>query len=117
MDDSMRMRLTVRTHIWRPPTDVYEVDDSLVVRMEVAGMLDVDFSIVLDGRLLSIRGARPDSPEKRAYYQMEIPFGEFGIDIDLPYAVDSSQIEAVYANGFLRILLPKMRPHKVSIEE
>ena len=26
------------THAWRPPTDVYETDDSYHVRVEIAGM-------------------------------------------------------------------------------
>jgi HSP20 family molecular chaperone IbpA len=48
---------------------------------------------------------------------MEIPFGEFGIDIDLPFPVVASAIEAVYRNGFLRITLPKAGPQKIRIEE
>jgi len=31
--------------------------------------------------------------------------------------VAASQIEAFYANGFLRVVLPKARPKKISVEE
>lgn len=110
-------RAGMRPHAWRPPTDVYETEDAIVVRVEAAGMREADFSVVLDGRLLSIRGARSDAAERRAYYQMEIPFGEFASEVELPAAVDTQAIEAVYKNGFLRVTLPKARPHKIGIEE
>ncbi len=113
----VRVRMAFRTHVWRPPTDVYETEENFVVRIEIAGMREDDFSIVLDGRYLTVHGVRGETPEKRAYYQMEIPFGEFGVDIELPRPVSASQIEAFYANGFLRIVLPKARPKKIAIEE
>ena len=116
-DIPVRVRVAFRTHVWRPPTDVYETDDNLVIRIEVAGMREDDFSIVLDGRDLTVHGVRGETPERRAYYQMEIPFGEFGVEIELPRPVTASQIEAFYANGFLRIVLPKARPKKIAIDE
>jgi len=113
----MRWRLHMRSHIWRPPTDVYEVEDALVVRVEIAGMRENDFAIYLDGLILAIRGARPDIPERRAYHQMEIPFGEFATEVELPFQVDVDQILATYTNGFLRILLPRVQPKQIDIEE
>ena len=80
----MRWRMTSRSHIWRPPTDVYETDDTIVVRMEIAGMNDADFTVILEDRFLLIRGVRSDTLERRAYQQMEIPFGEFVSEIGLP---------------------------------
>lgn len=116
-EDPIRMRLSNRSHIWRPPTDIYETDEALVVRLEIAGMDEAGFSIVLDGRYLLIRGARSEPSERRAYYQMEIPFGEFGVDIELPFPVVVAEIEAVYVNGFLRVVLPKDHPRVIRIEE
>lgn len=117
LSDALHLRVAMRPHVWRPPTDVYETEDAIVVRVEVAGMRDADFSIILDGRYLSIRGVRPDVQERRAYHQMEIRFGEFSSDVELPAPVVIKDIEAMYSNGFLRILLPKARPQKINIEE
>ena len=117
------MQLTMRSHVWRPLTDVYETEDSVIVRVEIAGMQDEDFSVELNGHLLSIHGFRPESTtpvnaqERRAYHQMEIRFGEFQIDIELPVPVDADQVEAIYNNGFLRIVLPKAHSHQVSLSE
>jgi HSP20 family protein len=116
-DDSSltNWRLSARTPAWQPPTDVYELEEILVVRVEIAGMREEGFSIQLNGRILSIRGARQDVTERRAYHQMEIRFGEFSIDLELPVHVDPEQVQATYNNGFLRVQLPKARPRQISI--
>jgi len=111
------LRATIHSHTWRPPTDVYETPEEYVVRVEIAGMQDTDFSIVLDARTLSIRGIRSDIPERRAYYQMEIRYGEFSCDVELPGPISAKEIEAYYSNGFLQIRLPKAHPVKIHIEE
>ena len=117
LPESARLRMATRSHVWRPPTDVFETDDAVVVRVEIAGMQENDFSIVIDGRYISIRGLRSDVLERRAYHQMEIRFGEFATEVELPYPILVSEIEAVYSNGFLQIRLPKARPVKISVEE
>lgn len=109
------MQLKMNPHIWRPPTDVFETEDSVIVRVEVAGMQDEDFTVELNGRLLAIHGFRQDIQERRAYHQMEIRFGEFQIDLEILVPVDSEGVEAIYENGFLRIVLPKAQPHRVSL--
>jgi HSP20 family molecular chaperone IbpA len=115
--DRAQWRFVSRPRLWRPPTDVYELNDSIVIRMEIAGMEESNFSISLHDRQLIIAGVRSDTPERRAYYQMEIPFGEFALEIDLPLAVDASQVTASYTDGFLKIVLPKAQAHFIEIEE
>ena len=115
--NSLRLRLNSRPRAWRPLTDVYEVEDALVVRVEIAGMKDTDFSISLHGRQLLIVGVRSDMPERRAYFQMEILFGEFAIEFELPAAVEENHVEAFYRDGFLKVILPKVRSHLIRIEE
>jgi HSP20 family molecular chaperone IbpA len=110
-----RLRLVSRPRFWRPPTDVYETDTALVVRVEIAGMREVDFTISLVERNLLISGVRQDTNERRAYYQMEIPFGEFAIEIELPYPIMVDEVEATYREGFLRIVLPKARPQQIKV--
>jgi len=107
----------VRNPIWQPPTDVYETEDVVVVRVEVAGMREEDFSVTLEGRALVIRGLRNDILERRAYHQMEIRFGEFTLEIELPGAVLVDQIAADYQDGFLRVVLPKVRLRNIKFEE
>ncbi len=115
--DGLRWRVSMRPHVWRPPTDVYETEEAVIIRVEIAGMRESDFSISLDNRSVVIRGTRPDIPERRAYHQMESPCGEFSTELDLPGLVNFAELSAAYRDGFLRVVLPKAQPHKVKIED
>jgi HSP20 family protein len=110
-----RYRIGSRSYKWRPPTDVYENQDAIIVRVEIAGMRDSDFSITLNDRVLTIEGVRPDQSERRAYHQMEIRFGEFKTEVLLHVPVDSQTIQAEYLDGILRLVLPKIKPHQIQI--
>jgi HSP20 family protein len=114
--DTSRWRIISRPHAWRPPTDVFETDEAIIIRVEVAGMRESDFTISLVERSLTIRGIRQDTSERRAYHQMEIAFGEFTTEIELPYAIISDDVQAIYQDGFLRITLPIAKPKHVKVE-
>ena len=109
-------QVNIRSYSWSPPTDVYETASRFVVRLEVAGMHESDFSINVDKNILVISGVRIDSTERRAYHQMEIRYGEFSSAIELPPGVNADQAEAEYEDGFLTILVPKLRPSEISIQ-
>jgi len=111
------IRIGSRSRVWSPPTDVFETDDAVIVRVEVAGMKNAEFAISLDEQILTIQGARSDQPERRAYHQMEIPFGEFRSRIGLHWIIDQEGIEAEYEDGFLRLVLPKAKPQQIEIGE
>lgn len=96
----------VRPDVWRPPTDVYETAEKVVIKMEVAGMRDEDVEVVIQDSLLLISGLRSDSRERRAYHQMEIPFGRFSVGIELSVQVNADNATAEYKDGFLTIQLP-----------
>jgi HSP20 family molecular chaperone IbpA len=97
----------VRSNVWRPPTDMFETETSVIVKVEVAGVRDEDIEVAVRGKLLSVNGIRSDSAERRAYHQMEIPYGKFSVDIELPVAVNIDNATAEYKGGFLIIHLPK----------
>ena len=107
----------IRRHAcaWQPPTDVYEDDDGIVVRVEVAGMDSEDFSISLAGHTLVIAGTRIDPAPKRTYHQMEIRFGEFRAEVHLPWQVEPEDAEASYEEGFLTVRLPRPRSQHVPV--
>jgi HSP20 family protein len=106
----------VQSNIWSPPTDVFETDDTVIVRVEIAGMREDDFEVIVENHTLLISGNRPDIPERRAYHQMEIRFGKFATAIGLPGPVDIDQALAHYADGFLTITLPKTKPNQIKAE-
>jgi len=112
-----RWRNSVRSHIWRPPTDVFETEQAVIVRVEIAGMREDDFSISLSGDQLTVRGNRPDIQERRAYQQMEIFFGEFNVEVNLPAPILADKVVAEYQDGFLRLIFPKDKPKKIQVSE
>ena len=59
----------IHSYAWSPPTDVFETDASFVIRLEVAGMRQSDFSIELENNFLVISGVRSEPPEKRTYHR------------------------------------------------
>ncbi|MFZ5912536.1 MAG: Hsp20/alpha crystallin family protein [Chloroflexota bacterium] len=103
-------QVQVRTGVWSPPTDVYDTENDYVVRVEIAGMREEDFEITVENNFLSITGARPDIPERRAYHQMEIRFGKFESVVGLPGPIELDAARAEYKEGFLTITLPKNPP-------
>jgi HSP20 family protein len=106
--------------LWHPSTDLYETEDQFVVLVEVAGVSQDDISVILHDRRLAIVGMRGDANagpgERRAYHQMEVSFGEFRADVDLPGPVDEGGITAEYSQGFLRVTLPKLKPQSIEIK-
>jgi HSP20 family protein len=113
--DGVYWRVAMHSHVWRPPTDMYETEEAIVVRVEIAGMREQDISIALEDRILTIRGVRPDTSERLAFHQMEIPYGEFNTEVELPAPVLSEGVEATYRDGFLQITLPKAHAQHISV--
>ncbi len=97
------------THVWRPPTDVFETAGSLRVQVEVAGMEHSDISVTLEGRMLKVTGTRKDHSERRVYHQMEIHTGDFLAEVELPMDVEPDYIRAHYHDGFLSVDLHKVQ--------
>ena len=106
----------VRSSVWSPPTDVYETEEAYVIRVEIAGMREDDFEVLLENDTLLISGSRPDLTERRAYQQMEIRFGKFLTALNLPGPVSIEQARAEYKDGFLTVVLPKATPNKIKVE-
>ena len=95
---------------WKPPTDIYETDDALVVQMDIAGMRAEDFRVELADGILPIAGERQARPhdDRPHYHAMEVQVGPFERRFRLPVPVDPESIRASYAQGFLEVRLAKL---------
>ena len=94
--------------IWRPPTDVYETGDAVVVRMEIPGIRTADVAVTLTGSILRVRGCRHD-PEHgidRKYHCMEVHYGYFERSVHLHHPVSAKGAEWRYENGFVVVRVP-----------
>lgn len=100
---------------WRPPTDVYETECHVVIRVEVAGMREEDFEISLVERRLTIAGHRRDPAEKLGYQNMEIQYGDFRTEVLLSWNIGQDAIEATYQQGFLSVHVPKAAERHIQV--
>jgi HSP20 family protein len=101
-------RINFRPRTWCPATDLIEMTDRLIIRLEIAGMRQSDFAIWIEPKRIRICGHRSEILEQRCFHRMEIPFGDFESEVDLPQPIDVHQTVAEYRDGFLSITLPKV---------
>ena len=97
---------------WEPAVDVYETKDKFVVVIELAGVVESDIRMTVDGDVFTVEGVRRKAGgggEKRAYHRMEIAAGPFRRSFKLPVAVDPRKVEASCENGLVEVILPKGR--------
>lgn len=102
--------------VWGPPTDMYETDDAYIIRVEIAGMSEADFTVSVEEKLLIISGNRPDVQERRAYHQMEIRCGKFTSAVSLPNPINLENASAEYEDGFFVAILPKLETSKSEVQ-
>lgn len=100
---------------WQPPTDVYETDDSAVVIVEIAGLRQGDYQVSLTGRTLEVSGERRDPAAKLTYQQLEIRYGKFRTQVQLPWTLELTDQKAVYEDGLLKIVLRKAQARRVPV--
>jgi HSP20 family protein len=103
------------TSLWRPPTDVYETQENVVILIEVAGMEPDRFRVEFSERILRVSGIRHDKHLRAACHCLEVQYGEFASEVYLPGQYDLDSIDAVYKDGFLTITLPKLPPEAKQI--
>ena len=95
--------------VWKPPTDIYETHDTIIVVIELAGVAEEHMTVTLFSDLLVVEGTReqPALADMNACHQLGIKYGAFRAEIALHAPVNHDQVEAEYKNGLLTITLVK----------
>ncbi len=98
------------TIVWRPPTDVYETPDEIIIVIELAGVAEDDMSVTLFSDLLVVEGRReqPVLADMNACQQLGIKYGDFRSEVQLSGPVEKDNVTAEYKNGLLKIILKKL---------
>ena len=109
--DEMRPTMFSSEKVWKPPVDIYETSEEIVVLVEIAGMSKENINVTMENDFLKISGIRPDySPStKMRLHQMEIDYGNFQRIVKISLPIDTKNILAQYKEGFLQITLPKVK--------
>ena len=95
--------------VWRPPTDIYETPDKIIVVIELAGVAEEDLTATLFSDLLVVEGDRKQPvTDMDACHQLGIKYGHFRSEIDIHAPVEHDNVKAVYKNGLVKITLHKL---------
>lgn len=105
---------------WNPVVDVYDNDDSIVIKAELPGVDKEGIEIDVKDRVLTLKGERSSESEVKDdnYYRRERFFGKFERAFTLPADVDPDKIKADYKDGVLKIDIPKpeeKKPRQITI--
>lgn len=94
---------------WRPHLEVYETDEALVVRAELAGVDERALDVSVEEGLLQVRGVRRrrHGEGRRVYHQMDISYGPFVAEVFIPFPIEAERVDATYDAGMLEVTLPK----------
>ncbi|WP_248361575.1 Hsp20/alpha crystallin family protein [Anaeromyxobacter oryzae] len=94
---------------WTPSCDIYEDEDGVTLRFELAGVEPKDVDVRFENGVLTLRGERKlEREDKREnYHRVELEYGTFTRSFTLPSTVDPEKIKAESKNGILNVYLPK----------
>jgi HSP20 family protein len=99
-------------HAWRPAINAYRCERCIRICVDLAGVDRSDIDLIIDEQRLSIRGVRdvpePASEKKHTMQMiaMEIDYGPFEREVQLPGEVEIKKVHAEQKNGLLWIYLP-----------
>jgi len=94
---------------WTPACDIYEDDESVTLRFELAGVDPKDVDVRFENGVLTVKGERKlEREDKREnYHRVERSYGTFTRAFSLPATVDPERIKAETKHGVLNVTLPK----------
>ena len=94
---------------WTPATDIYEDEEGLTLKFELAGVEPKDVDIRFENGVLTIKGERnlEKADQKENYHRVELSYGAFNRSFSLPPTVDAEKITAESKTGVLVVHLPK----------
>jgi HSP20 family protein len=112
--------LLYQSTTWRPPTDIFESEERVTVKIELAGMNEEDIEVTLYEDALIISGERQNDQqahENLCYYEAQVRYGPFRVEVFLPSPVARDAVTARYENGFLWVDLPLLLTRETKPEQ
>ena len=112
---------SAREHSWTPALDVYDTKKEVIVTVDVPGVDPKDVAVSIMEGSLTIKGERKKEADLKdeELYRAEREFGAFQRMVQLPAEVSPDKAKASYANGVLKIVIPKAQksaPKEVKVD-
>ncbi len=111
----------MRTAPSYPAMNIWANHEGAVITAEMPGVRPEDIHVSVVGKTLTLTGERkPDQLEEGArYHRRERGYGKFTRSIELPFRVQTEQVEATFDKGVLHIRLPRAeedKPKKIAVK-
>ncbi|AJE04260.1 Hsp20/alpha crystallin family protein [Geobacter pickeringii] len=111
----------LREGAWQPPVDIFEDENSVVIKAELPGIDQKDIEVRIEDNTLTLRGERKhdDEVRKENYHRIERYYGGFQRSFTLPHTVEREKVKATCDRGVLTITLPKReetKPKQINVE-
>ncbi len=99
---------------WRPPVDIYETGDGIVLKVELPGINKDDVSVEVKDNVLTLKGERLLDPaiKDEHYYRKERSFGKFNRSFSLQEQIKPDLIKATFKDGVLTVEIPRPEEEK-----
>ncbi len=97
-----------------PAVNIKETEDEFAIELAAPGLKKEDFKVNVHEKALTIstQKEKTDTEEKENYTRKEYSYSSFSRSFKLPQTIDIEKIEASYADGILKLLLPKKEEAK-----
>ena len=111
----------IREGLWQPSVDIYETEDSIIIKAELPDVDQKDIEVRIEDNTLTLKGERKHEGEvkKENYHRIERYFGSFQRSFSLPTNIYQDNVSASCDKGVLTITLPKKedtKPKQIKVE-
>lgn len=103
-----------RTGSWIPAVDIYETEQSVVLKAELPGVDPKDVEVTVHEGTLYLKGERKYESEVKEenYHHVERAYGGFARSLTLPASIDEEKVQAEFKDGVLTLTMPKREEAK-----
>jgi HSP20 family protein len=106
---------------WVPPVDIYETKESIVLNVELPGVVKENITLEVKDSTLTLKGEKKleKDVKEESYHRMERTYGSFMRAFTLPSTVQQEKVKARFKDGVLEVTIPKAeeaKPKQVKVE-
>jgi len=114
MFQSINPMFSIAERSWKPPIDMYETPEEVIILAELAGVDKENVEIEYTSKAIRIYGLRPEKPRfsDARFSLAEIQYGTFERILLFPTQIDPEAVSASSSAGVLEIHLAKARLNK-----
>ncbi len=103
------------------PVDIYEDEHKLTLKLDLPGFKEEDLDIRVEDQTLTVKGERKleNEEKEKNFHRMERSYGTFTRTFTLPATVDTSDVNASYNAGVLKLELARKaeaKPRQIKVQ-